>query len=39
MRGDAIAPPVPAPPASAPKEVVEEEDLVEMVPEQEALVA
>jgi hypothetical protein len=34
--GDAIAPPVPMPPAAAPEEDVEEEDPIEMVPEQEA---
>jgi hypothetical protein len=35
-RGDVDAPPVPAPPVAAPKEVVEEEDPVEMVLTQEA---
>jgi hypothetical protein len=35
-RGDAVAPPVPAPPAAAPEEVFEEEEPIEMVPEQEA---
>jgi hypothetical protein len=38
-RGDATAPPVPTPPATAPKEIVEEECPIEMVPEQEAPVA
>jgi hypothetical protein len=34
--GDAVAPPILVPPAVAPKEVVEEEEPIEMVPEQEA---
>jgi hypothetical protein len=37
--GDATAPPAPVPPAAAPEEVVEEEEPIEMVLEQEALVA
>jgi hypothetical protein len=36
---DATSPPVPAPPAATPQGVVEEQDPVEMVPEQEAPVA
>jgi hypothetical protein len=36
--GDATAPPIPALPAVAPEEAVTEEDPIEMVPEQEALV-
>jgi hypothetical protein len=36
--GDATAPPTPTPPAAAaPKEIVVEEDPVEVVPEQEAM--
>jgi hypothetical protein len=38
-RGDAAAPPIPAPPPVAPEEIIEEEGHVEMGPEQEALVA
>jgi hypothetical protein len=37
--GDATATPIPAPPVAAPKEVVEEEEPIEMVPEQDAPVA
>jgi hypothetical protein len=38
--GNTVAPPVPAPtPIAMPEEIVEEEDPVEMVPEQEAPVA
>jgi hypothetical protein len=37
--GDAAAPPVLVPPAARPKEVIAEEDPVEMVPMQEAPVA
>jgi hypothetical protein len=34
--GNAVTPPAPVPPAAAPKEINEEEALVEMVPKQEA---
>jgi hypothetical protein len=37
--GDTTAPLAPAPPAAMPEEIVEEEALVEMVPEQEAPMA
>jgi hypothetical protein len=37
--GNTAAPLAPAPPAAAPDEIIEEEALVEMVPEQEAPVA
>jgi hypothetical protein len=37
--GEAAAPPIPVPPVAAPKRDVEEEDPIEMVPEQEAHVA
>jgi hypothetical protein len=36
--GNAAAPPAPAPPTTTPQEIIKDEDPVEMIPEQEALV-